>query len=432
MTLAAPPAPAAQSTLRGSWREMLRAAPVTFGGEISLMGLAFLVEWLLASRLGPAGFGCFKAAFISAPVLLVQAIYLNLESAILHHSVRRPEAASELAATSLAYALVAGGTGFVLGVLTLGLWAPLLGGEVPRILLVLGLAQVPFLLAQIYLRAALQARGRYAAFSAVLPCERLLVLGGILVSAALAGWHMVPVATGWLVGVAGASALAIGLLARGGGLAGKPSWKAFRSLAGFGAGFAFALIAYLAMFSINQMWVLGSCGAAQAGLYAMAAMMGQILLYLPKAVVPAYCRTLSGLPIREARRLTAQAVRLTFLALAVISVTMAWLAPWILHRILPAYEGALPILLWIFPGVLAMGALLYLFYHHRVEGNLGWLNVSVFLGLAVDLLLCHLWIRSDGPVGAARAFSVASLTMLAVLGLASYLGRSSREPEGQP
>ncbi len=382
------------------------------------MTLAIFAEWILAKRLGPAEFGLFKTAALAIPVFVMQVVNLNMEPGILHFSVNRPGDAARLGTTALSYALVAGALVGGMGAVTATAWGPLVTAGVPAALWAICLAQVPFLVAQPYLRACLLARGRYVAYNAILPSERLLGLLGILACGLVAGWTSERIAWGWLAGSAGSVAVGTLLLTSGGGLAGRPSWRSLGELLRFGLGFAFAQICVLALFSVNQVLVLRTCGKTEAGAYAMAAMMGQILLYLPQAMAPAYYRRLSGLAPAASLAMARQAARLVCLFLALLALGMGVLAPWALRQILPDYAGSAHVFAWLLPGVVAMGGELFLVYYLRIRERNGLLHLATCLALAADLLLCWLWLPRDGAVGAARAFSVSAWLMLGIMAAA--------------
>lgn len=394
--------------------ELRRAVPLTFAGEALLAALVLGVEWLLASRLGPEGFGAFKTAAVSVPVLLLQAVYLNMESGILHLSVRRPAEAGSIVSSALAYALAGGGGVVLLGAALLPWWSRWAPG-IPGWVLMLGLCQVPFLMAQTYLRSGLLAQGRYLPFNAILPLERVMVLGALSGIAAWLGWTAQGAVVAVLAGVAVTTLAAVLLFRRAPGAVGRASWPLFGELARFGAGFAFAQMAWIAMFSLNQLMVVRYAGVHEAGLYAFAMMGGQILLYLPKAVAPTYSRSVSGLEPEAVRAFTWRFVWRTLLALAAAAVLMLAVASRGVPLLLPEYADALPALMWFIPGILAVGALTYLFYHFRVESRLRLLNGAVFAGLVANLGVGWWSIPGRGACGAAQAFSCGTVLILLIL-----------------
>jgi O-antigen/teichoic acid export membrane protein len=74
----------------------------------------------------------------------------------------------------------------------------------------------------------------------------------------------------------------------------------------------------------------------------------------------------------------------------------------------PRFQGSIVLLLWLLPGLVAMavGSPLVL-YLVQQRGRPVLSGAAALIGLAVDVLLCFIWIPGHGALGAAWASSVA-------------------------
>ncbi len=200
------------------------------------------------------------------------------------------------------------------------------------------------------------------------------------------------------------------------------SWKIIRPI------IAFSLVGHLSNL-INlvnyrfDVWVVDQYhGASALGLYAVAVGVGQLLFYVPEPFSRVVQPYLYGQRKDELLPRFKMVARLNFSAVLVLSVGLAFMAPWLIPILFGDVFGSSVTALWLLlPGILFSSAF-KLLAQLVVQGggqrfNLLATSIGALVTILLDLALIPLW----GIEGAAIASTISYLSILvAVLSVIRY------------
>ncbi len=317
----------------------------------------------------------------------------------------------------------------MIGAATSRWWVP----EGARILFLACLAMLPFLLIQWYLRTGFLVQERFRWYNAIQPLEKALAAGLVLACGALAGWSALHAALPMLLALAASVAAGCAALGPWGGWPGRVTGPRFLRMLRFGGGIFFGQACFSSLFQVNVVLVGQFSGKREAGLYAIAALLGGLLMFLPRSVNPVFSRRLNELEAQEGRGFAWRVSGAMSLALGALGVALFLAAPWGVRRFLPEYVGSLPMLRYLLPAGVAMGGAMFLLTHAcYAPGRRVWVNLAPALALALDLALSWHWVPREGGVGAARAFCLSSSAMAAALALDTLRSPPARSEATRP
>ncbi len=415
---APPAARASGSELRTFWR---RAGGVIASRSVAVP-LGVVASIVVARALGPAGRGTF-GVMMAIGAIGVQLGNLGLPSATVYALGRNPRQLRELTGLAL---LVSLGVGAVLVLLAGGLIATgVVSVALSAPLAWLAATWIPagllFLLAENAL-LGLRAIRWYTLLQLGVDAASALVL-------ALCFW------VGWSAPERfWGAAFAVTALAALGALAvvrrhadGRPAWPRAELLGPAlrygGRAYLSTLFAYLVI-NFDLLMVAGMRGAGEAGYYAVAGKVAELLSMAPAAIGAMLFATVSGM--RQGRWAFTRRVTLALaLAFPPVLILAALLARPVIGLLFgAAFLPAASALLWLLPGVYVLGLNMQLMNY---LGGTGMPLVTVVgpgIGLGVNVLLNLWWIPRHGIVGAAAASSVAYGLMLATSLV--YIGRRVR------
>jgi O-antigen/teichoic acid export membrane protein len=177
-------------------------------------------------------------------------------------------------------------------------------------------------------------------------------------------------------------------------------------------------VSYLLLLRLDQGFLEFGHGAAAVGIYSIAVWAAEMLWLLPEAINPLLVHASADGRDPAARdAVAARAVRVALVLTAIGAALLAMIARPLFSVLLGgAYLDAVPALLALLPGtiLLAPGAVLAGDFIGR--GRPAWNTQASVVTVAVNVVLCLLWIPSSAAVGAAWASTVAygvgSLVML--------------------
>jgi O-antigen/teichoic acid export membrane protein len=396
--------------LRGT--SLREEAVLTTGSTLLAVGLSGVASLVIARELGVAGRGTW--AVISSSIALGTVVAgLGLPYAAAY-------AAGRAGGAARARAVRAGLVGAIpLGVAAVAVYAlaALAGGGwqlTAALVAGAGLALIGPLHQTAQRLVLTTARATW--FAAITLGEAAVVLVAVVAAAIVA--DLAPVGVVGLVGaatVAGTGLALIGLrragVLTGGAVAVRATLRPYR-------GYALATWATLGLTHTVQradiLLVGGFQGATQAGLYAVAAQVGELLLVAPAAIGNVIFRrttTTAGDARAELRR----ALRAT-LAIAVPSAAIVGLAAGPLLRLLfgDAFEGADTALRLLLPGIVALSVQSVLSNHLAGLGRPGFVLRAWAAGAVVGLGLDLYAVPVHGIEGAAAAASVSYAVVLAL------------------
>jgi len=399
----------------------------TFASRIVLVGLGVISSVLTARYLGPGGRG------ILATVGALAGIGIQLGNLGLHASntylVSRDVtvlgslwANSRRTATALGCSLAliaAAGAAFMPGLL----------GEVGFLMLILGIAGMPFHLTTLFGLNLVIGTGKLALFNGMEIIFRTVGVAGLL--ACLVFFHggiRSVLALNLAIAVGGALAVRAvlrKLIRASGAAAPRTDMGLFRSSVAYGAkAYTAALLAYLIVRS-DMLLVNTLRGASDAGIYSIAVQVADLIYLLPMSIglvlFPRLARDGSGDPA-FAMKVTRHTAFLLLL-LCSAAALLARPAVGILYG--PAFAAAVPALWWLLPGIWAYGVSNQIATQLASAGMPASAVLIWIPPLVLNVLLNLFWIPRWGITGAA-----ASSTLCYFLVLALHLALWSRRIHG--
>jgi O-antigen/teichoic acid export membrane protein len=184
---------------------------------------------------------------------------------------------------------------------------------------------------------------------------------------------------------------------------------------------AFVLVGYLSNLInlINyrfDIWVVGNyAGTAQLGLYAVAVGLGQLFFYIPEPFARVVQPYLYGNMDQALLEKFKFIVRLNMTSVAVLSLMLGLVAPWVIPLLFGnTFSGAAIALQCLLPGIVFISGskliALLVVQGGYIRFNLYATAIAAVLTIGLDLLLIPRW----GIVGAAFASSISYFALLVV------------------
>jgi O-antigen/teichoic acid export membrane protein len=175
-------------------------------------------------------------------------------------------------------------------------------------------------------------------------------------------------------------------------------------------------LSYLLLLRLDQVILEGAAGVAAVGIYALAAWAAELLWLVPEALNPLLVHSSAGDDPARRDHTAARAVRLGLGATAVAAVPLAALAPPVLGLLRDGAFAAAAAPLWaLLPGVVAFAPGAVLAGDFIGRGRPTWNTQASAITVALNVVLCLLWIPSLGVLGAAWSSTVAYATGAAVM-----------------
>jgi len=367
---------------------------------------------IVARSVGPTGKGILAVLNVIAG-LAMQMGNLGFHAATTHFAAREPEALGRIAWTSLALAPAIG------TLLTLGFGAvvfafPALVPHVPSGLLLITLATIPPAFTLLFFQNILLGQQRILTFNLLdiggkamaLPLVIVIVFlfrGGVpelLIAGAFLGY--------------GTAVLAVKLVFRTVQTPWAIDGTLLARMLGYGLrSYVSCLLAYLIVRS-DMLLVNYFLGTAQAGIYAVAVNMTDLLLVFPTAVGTMLFPRISAAP-NDRGSLTAAASRHTAAGMLLLCSAAGALAPLVIRHMFgaPFAQAAAPFRI-LLPGILALS--LEMIFMNDLAGR-GLPPVVILvpaLGLTANIVLNLLFIPRYGLIAAAASSSLAYGIMLIV------------------
>lgn len=293
------------------------AAMIAARGPVLASGL--LVAPVLARALGPADRG-YAAATTAALAMCPVVVGLGVPMAVRREaSLGREGAALRGARTLVPLQMVAGG---IIAALLAPLVLPGASGSL-RGLFVAAMALSTAYVEVLNTQSVLIARKTFGAVAAIQSCQPICYAAGII-----AGWLAGALSIGWVLGSYAVSVVCnvvlgetlVGIRIRG------PRMSA-RGLARRGLPFAGAQTAEIASSRIDTVLTVSVLGAHEAGLYAVATMLGSLPVVLAQAVGAAVFADHARRPTEERKVAAAAVVRMALTVGAIAGVALSVLTP---------------------------------------------------------------------------------------------------------
>jgi O-antigen/teichoic acid export membrane protein len=371
---------------------------------------------IVARRLGPEGFGAL-AVLTATVALAVQIGSAGLPSANVYFVSRDRKRLGPVWANSLAFAF-GGGAMLVVIVVTLGRVSPALFGDLPVNLVLVAAIAIPFQLLNLLglnVLLAMDRIGQMNFLDSMLPA--LILLNAIVVLFVLhAG---LPVLVSF--NSAAAFVLAIWMMMAIGRLLSRqydaqpfrPNVELFQKTIRYGLKFSVPVMAAILVFRVDLLILNHFRGAAEAGVYAVASQVANLLLMMPGVIATLLFPRLASYQDQRgefAIRVTRHA-SFVMLIMCAAAAAGSFLLPLIYG---PRFADATIQLLILLPGVYLVGIESVLVQHFSGIGLPVAIPIFWVVTLAVNVGLNLVLVPAFGGRGAAYA-SVISYALIFVL-----------------
>lgn len=383
----------------------------TLGSQALGLSLALANGAVLAATLGPFGRGQLSVALLMRAFLdTVLNAGQGPASAILHARLGLPTVVAAVGLHTVGATLV--GSAAVLAFVGSGAANAAFPGVPPWAILVAA-APLPASLLAGSAKGLLLGMGRLRRVNAInvveiattlalnlllLPVLRLGLLGALLASLAATAF----------------SALLCALTLRAAGASLSLRWDAaaLRSTLSFGAAAHVANLAQWLSYRADLFLVAALLGPREAGLYAVATSVGEILWYLPNATASTVFSRTAARPAEPLPSPSSRSALANLAAGVVLSILLAIGGRPLLELVYsPAFQGAYPALLALLPGLVAVGASKVLAAELAGRGHLRRNAIASLIGSLTTVSLDLVLIPRLGILGAAIASSGAYLVM---------------------
>ena len=417
--VAAPPAGVGQPGFVG------RVAGV-FAARISVFAIGLVTSLLLAGLLGKDGRGEYAVVMLVPGTLYALATF-GLPSSTTFYAGRGRSLRS-LRKVTLVMAAAASIWLMAMALAALPFLEKSFLQTAPDYLLKLVLLAIPFQFGSALLGCILFGRQVVRNYNAILVVQSAALLVGILLLTGVFGLGVYGAVVAFLLTTAAGSAavlLEVGRVVRHD----EPGRQPVRYGELLGYGFKLYPSVITSFFNYRAdvfllSWLLASQG--QIGLYVVAVSLAEIAFYPPDAISSIFFPRVAAASRAEADRAVADVSRLTLLTTLGVAVAIVPAALFVCYVILPGYTGAIPALLVLLPGVVAL-SISKVLQGYLIGLGKAW-PVGVAAGAAVvanvgfNLVLIPAW----GIVGASASSLLSYSLNAAILALAA--SRSSGQP----
>lgn len=358
-----------------------------------LIGFAIIGSSLIVARwLGPAGLGILTTIQV-AVLTTVQLGSLGLPAAGTYFVAQDHRTLPPLAINALLYSLLAGS---ILSLALIGLTTSgtRLFVDIPQSVMVLAAIAVPFQLIVLFGGSIFLGVGKILRFNFLDVAGQTSLLLSAIVTLVILGTGLYGLVTFntfvYLALALVVIAMIYSLVINVHGRATGPDLKLFANMARYGIKFHVATVAGILVFRVDLLFVKYFRGAEEAGIYAVAAQAGMVMMMLPNIIgtllfpTVAASRDISG-------RLTARVTRHTALILllgCLLAAPMSFAIPFVFG---PAFNEATFLFLLLLPGIFLIGIESVLVQHFSGTGlpvaiPLFWL-ATLLVNLGLNLVL---------------------------------------------
>jgi O-antigen/teichoic acid export membrane protein len=395
-----------------------KAGSITLGVQLAIFAFSLISSVILARGLGPDARGSF-ALMLLITMVFIRLGSFGLEIANVYYTANQRHPIRDLVANSIIVGLVSGFVGIV--VLYSMTHIPLIheyfikNNIFPPMLYAL-VATLPITLISTFLTGVLQGQERVFQFNAVnlIITFVLVVFQSILIFGLGFGLWGAVAAYG-ISAISGVS-LAILYIRNITPISLQPSLTVFKDSTSYASKAYIANLLQFLNYRLDQFMVGFFLGPAALGFYVVAVGLVERLWMIPQSIAAVLFPRTSASGNEKADILTPKISRFTLLLLLMLSVGLGTISrPLILVLYGESFEPSIKPLLWLLPGIVALGygKILMSDLAGRGRPDVGLVASAIsFIGtLALDLLL----IPRLGLVGAAVASSVTYILTTAVI-----------------
>lgn len=380
---------------------------LTLASRLLMLVTSLGTSIIIARWLGPDGLGIFSVLNVTV-ALAVQLGCAGLPSANTYFISRNSSVAGSAWANSLIFGAAAG-TALVVIVIMLSRLIPGVFGDVPMNLVVIAVVSIPFQLIILLGLNVFIALGRIDRLNVMETVSQLLLfLNGVIILVLVGGglWNLVTLNTITVAVVSVAIALMVGRVIR------PRRESKFRGDAGlfkeflrYGAKFHVAVLAGIVILRADLLLVNHFRGSSEAGVYAVATQISNLLLLLPAVIgtllFPRVTSEMdhSGQTTMRTSRVTA----LVMLVICLVAVPAAFLLPYLYGG---EFTEATLLLLILIPGVYLLGLEAVIVQHFNATGLPKTIPLFWVMTVAFNVALNVFLIPAYGAVAAAVVSSL--------------------------
>lgn len=394
---------------------------LTLGTRLVMLASGIGASIVIARSLGARGVGIVAVLNVIVAVA-VQIGSAGLPSANTYFVGREPQLLGRISANSLMFAFISG-TVLAVATCALALFRPTLFGAVPFPLIGVAAVSIPFVILLSIGSNLLLATGNVDGMNIIDALSQLLLfVTAVLVLLVIRG-GLLPLVSGNLAVAILTSAILAGMTAnlirKHGGKGLRVDGSLFRRILPYGIKFYVSLLAGVIILRADLLLVNHFRGAAEAGPYAIAAQIGNLMLLLP-AIIGAllFPRVVAEADTRA--NFTMRATRHTAFLMAIVclaAVPLSYALPVIYGA---AFRETTPLLLILLPGLYLYGIEAVMVQHFTGTGLPNAIPLFWVAALLFNIVLNLVFIPAYG----ARAAAVTStLTYAAIFCLVAFYFR---------
>lgn len=389
---------------RASLQKIISSAGWLFADNIVRMGIGLLLSIWLIRYLGPEQFGLLSYA-LTFVLLFSPIAQLGLDAVVVRNIVRDPSRRNEILGSAFVLKLAGGSITCLLCLIIISLLRP---GDITTLLLVgiiaLGSLFQAFGVIDFWFQSQVQVR--YAVYARIIAC---LATGAVKVLLILSGAGLAAFAWAGLADVLlGSIGLVIAYQVNGQHMKAWQTTKGMaRELLHDSWLFMLSDLVMLAYMRIDKIMIGEMVGAAQLGIYAVAALLAESLIFVPViislAIFPSVVEARGKSEELFNSRLQQYYNWMALLGYGV-AVPVTFFADWLVPLLFgPAYEAAAPMLVGlVWAGIFINLTTARSYYLTAV--NLPRLHfITDFLGCVANIALNFLLIPRYGAMGAVAA-----------------------------
>jgi len=397
-----------------------RNASYLLGLRVVTVGAGMVASVVVARFLGAEGKGILHLVFL-LPRLIVGFGGLGIRSSAVYFGGRGADH-RRLVRTVFGVGVVLAGVYVAAGLLLRGpIHATLLQGMESKWVL-LSLALIPVYMFSSCGEGLLQGLHRFGTMTAIQVSSQLLKVVLLVILVAWVGGGLAAGMLSYSLVALLPAVLNLVAVSRhaGGGGRGVSS----REVLGYGLRTHLGTVAQLSNVRIDVFIMNPLVGTAAVGIYSVAAMLADLVLYVPGAVSQVLFPRVAGSDPRRAAEETAFLARQTIVLAGVPAVLLGIAAQWVVVLFFGVeFEGAIRALWILIPGVIALSFGLILNQYLAGTGRPGLNSIASVISLALNIPLLLVLVPRFGIYGAAAASTLAYMLRTGIVTV-FYLRRS--------
>lgn len=400
---------------------ILRGGAITLLTQFILFFVSFAASIVLARALGPAGRGSYALMLLIA-VVLGKVGSLGIEVSNVYYVSKRPDLLPVLSVNALFISGVVGG-GLILLVGILSAIPPvyryLSSNGIGLSLLYLTIATVPLMLLTTYFLGILQGQERIIHYNMATLSSSVFQLLLLILLLLVLKWDL----GGSVLAYVAATTLGVGISAvfmrQHLRFPLRPSMSALRLSSGYAWKAYIANLVQFLNYRLDQFLTAFFLGPAALGIYAVAVTISERLWMVPQSMATVLFPRVSMSSSQEANSLTPRMARNMLFLLTIVSLGLGFAGRILISFFFGSeFDGAAIPLLWLLPGVVALGygKILMSDLLGRGMPKVGMItsSISLILTIILDIAL----IPRLGIAGAAIASSTAYIISTLVIFIA--------------